>query len=188
MLRLTGVRQAKAYTLVAAGFVLLALPLAIWLVAVPRSLRGFRRAYRDTGADVVHSPWGFFQLTLMKERWSVYSSFFEVVVPVQSSRGPRDQLDLRERRVFSKRWPCCCRSAAITSVRNRRTVFTMLVLAVFFCAPLAASLVNERHTIDRAMVLVPAGSADCRVWPRLVARAAPPCRGSPGRAEPCAPD
>ncbi len=44
------------------------------------------------------------------------------------------------------------------AVRNKRSVFTMLVLAVFLCAPLAASLVNERYTIGRALVLVPTGA------------------------------
>jgi hypothetical protein len=40
-------------------------------------------------------------------------------------------------------------------LRNRRTPFTLLLLAAFFSAPLAASLMPEPHAIDRALLLLP---------------------------------
>src|SRR5205823_6078630 len=43
-------------------------------------------------------------------------------------------------------------------LRNRRTPFTVLLLAGFFAAPLAASLVPEPHAIDRALLLLPMGA------------------------------
>ena len=157
VLFLTGVRQIKQYALVAAGFVLLALPMAIWLVEVPEVYAGFAGRYRDTGVDVVHSPFGFFQPTLMKQRWSVYSSFFtwsflfdraETAV-ISSTYGTG---------VLLKAMSVLLPIGVYHLIRNRRTAFTMLVLTVFFCAPLAASLVNERYTIDRALVLVAAAA------------------------------
>jgi 4-amino-4-deoxy-L-arabinose transferase-like glycosyltransferase len=152
-----GVRQVKAYALVAAGFLLLALPLAIWLVAVPEVYAGFAGRYRDTGADVVRSPLGFFQLKLMKERWSVYSSFFNWSFLFDRAGGHAISTTYSTG-VFLKAMAVLLPLGVYHAMRNRRTVFTMLVLAVFLCAPLAASLVNERYTIDRAMVLVPAGA------------------------------
>ena len=43
-------------------------------------------------------------------------------------------------------------------LRNRRTPFTMLLLAGFLTAPVAASLVPEPHAIDRALLLLPMGA------------------------------
>ena len=157
VLRLTGIRQFKAYALVAAGFVLLALPLAIWLVAVPEVYSGFAGRYRDTGADVVHSPLEFFQLKLMKERWSVYSSFFTWSFLFDRAEGPVISSTYGTG-VFLKGMTVLLPVGIYHAVRNKRSVFTMLVLAVFLCSPLAASLVNERYTIGRALVLVPTGA------------------------------
>jgi hypothetical protein len=156
VLLLTGVRQFKAYALVSGGFVLMALPLAIWLVAVPEVYAGFAGRYRDTGADVVHSPLGFFQLKLMKERWAVYSSFFKWSFLFDRAEGHVISSTYGTG-VFLKGMTVLLPVGIYHAVRNKRTVFTMLVLAVFLCAPLAASLVNERYTIDRALVLVPTG-------------------------------
>jgi 4-amino-4-deoxy-L-arabinose transferase-like glycosyltransferase len=152
-----GVRQAKPYALVAAGFLLLALPLAIWLVSVPEVYAGFAGRYRDTGADVVRSPLGFFQLKLMKERWSVYSSFFNWSFLFDRAETFA-MSSTYTTGVFLKGMSVLLAVGLYHVVRNRRTAFTMLVLAVFLCAPLAASLVNERYTIDRALVLVPAAA------------------------------
>ncbi len=157
VLRASGIRQAKPYAIVAGGFALMAVPLAIWLLAVPEVYAGFAGRYRDTGADVVHSPLGFFRLTLMKERWSVYSSFFNWSFLFDRAEGHVVSSTYASG-VFLKGMTVLLPVGIYHLVRNRRTVFTMLVLAVFFCAPIAASLVNERYTIDRAMVLVPAGA------------------------------
>jgi 4-amino-4-deoxy-L-arabinose transferase-like glycosyltransferase len=157
VLRLTGVRQSKPYALAAGGFALLALPLAIWWVAVPEVYAGFAGRYRDTGADVLRSPQGFFQWRLLKERWSVYSSFFTWSFLFNHVEGTVVSSTYTTG-VFLKAMTVLVPVGIYHAVRNRRTVFTMLVLAVFLSAPLAASLVNERYTIGRALVLVPTGA------------------------------
>jgi hypothetical protein len=43
-------------------------------------------------------------------------------------------------------------------LRNRRTPFTLLLLAVMLAAPVAASLIPEKYAIDRALLLLPAGA------------------------------
>ena len=99
------------------------------------------QAIRDTGADVVHSPLGFFRLTLMKERWSVYSSFFNWSFLFDRAEGHVVSSTYASG-VFLKGMTVLLPVGIYHLARNRRTVFTMLVLAVFFCAPIAASLVN----------------------------------------------
>jgi 4-amino-4-deoxy-L-arabinose transferase-like glycosyltransferase len=155
----SGARRMRPYALVTAGFMLLVLPLALYLVAMPQVYAGFVTRYGGTSVDldVLHHPRGVFSAHLIADRWPIYRSFFErpflfehAETHVMSSTYTTG--------VFLKAMKILLPVGIYHILRNRRTPFTMLLLAVFFSAPLAASLIPEKYAIDRALVLVPAGA------------------------------
>ena len=157
VLFLTGARSVRPYAAVTAGFVLLVLPLAAWLVAVPEVYAGFAGRYGGAGVDVLHDPAGLFRAGLMDQRWAIYRSFFEwsflfdrAASHVMSSTYTSG--------VFLKAMAVFIPIGVYHLLRNRRTAFTVLILLGALSAPLAASLIDERYTIDRALVLLPMGA------------------------------
>src|SRR5205814_10299708 len=133
-------------------FVLLLLPLAIYQAATPELYFSFVGRYGGgTGVDldVLHRPQSVLNARLVSERWPVYRSFFE----------PSFLFDRAETHVMSSTYTSGVFLRAMKVLiplgtyhilRNRRTPFTMLLIAVCLSAPLAASLIPEKHAIDRA--------------------------------------
>jgi len=158
-LLLSGERRLRPYALVTAGFALLVVPIAIYLAAMPEVYAAFVARYGGTSVDldVLHHPGGVFSAHLVAERWPIYRSFFEW--PFLFERA--------EAHVMSSTYTTGVFLAAMKwlmpiglyhILRNRRTPFTLLLLAVFLSAPIAASLIPEKYAIDRALVLVPTGA------------------------------
>jgi 4-amino-4-deoxy-L-arabinose transferase-like glycosyltransferase len=155
----SGAHRVRPYALVTAGFILLLPPLAIYQVAVPELYASFVGRYGGTNVDldVLHHPRAVFSAHLIAERWPIYRSFFEwsflfdrAETHVMSSTYTTG--------VFLKAMTVLIPAGAWHILRNRRTPFTMLLLATFLTAPLAASLIPEKYAIDRALVLVPTGA------------------------------
>jgi 4-amino-4-deoxy-L-arabinose transferase-like glycosyltransferase len=159
VLFVSGGRRLRPYALVTAGFVVLVLPLAIYLVSVPQVYAGFVARYGGTSVDldVLHHPGAVFNTHLVVERWPIYQSFFDwsflfehAETHVMSSTYTSG--------VFLKAMKILIPLGAYHIVRNRRTPFTLLLLAVLLAAPVAASLIPEKYAIDRALLLLPAGA------------------------------
>jgi hypothetical protein len=133
------------------------LPLAAWLVAVPEVYTGFAHRYQPAGVDVLHQPLSGFRTGLMEQRWAIYRSFFEW--PFLFDRAESHVMSSTYTTgIFLKAMGVLIPIGAYHILRNRRTPDTVLILVVFLSAPLAASLINEPHTIDRALVLLPMGA------------------------------
>jgi hypothetical protein len=140
----SGARRVRPYAMVTAGFVLLVLPLALYLVAMPQVFTGYAGRYGGASIELA-------------DRWPIYRSFFEW----------RFLFDLAETHllsstymtgVFLKAMQILLPVGMYHVLRNRRTPFTLLLLVVFFSAPLAASLMPEKYAIDRALVLMSSGA------------------------------
>jgi 4-amino-4-deoxy-L-arabinose transferase-like glycosyltransferase len=138
-----GIRRMRPYAMVTAGFVLLVLPLTLYVVATPEVYAGYAGRYGGS-VDVA-------------DRWPIYRSFFEW----------RFLFELAETHLLSSTYMSGVLLKAMAVLlpvgmyhilRNRRTPFTVLLLAVFFSAPLAASLIPEKYAIDRALVFLPAAA------------------------------
>jgi 4-amino-4-deoxy-L-arabinose transferase-like glycosyltransferase len=154
---LSGERRLRPYAAITAGFILFVLPLASYLAAVPQVYAGFTERYGGAGVDVLNNPREFFLGDIMAQRWSTYRSFFDwsflfdrAETHVMSSTYTTG--------VFLKAMKVLIPLGAYHILRNRRTPFTLLLLASFLAAPLAASLVPEKHAIDRALLLLPMGA------------------------------
>jgi 4-amino-4-deoxy-L-arabinose transferase-like glycosyltransferase len=154
---LTGVRRVGPYAAVTAGFILLLLPLVIYLLAMPEVYAGFTQRYGGANLDVVNHPRTLFDTGIMVQRWVTYRSFFDwsflfdrAETHVMSSTYTTG--------VFLKVMKVLIPLGIYHILRNRRTPFTLLLLAAFFSAPLAASLIPEAHAIDRALLLLPMGA------------------------------
>jgi hypothetical protein len=154
---LNGTRRVRPYAEVTAGFVLLLLPLATYLVAMPEVYAGFSARYGGANIDILHHTRAVFSVGLLAQRWATFRSFFEwsflfdhAVTHVLSSTYTTG--------IFLKAMTVLIPIGAYHILRNRRTPFTLLLLAAFLSAPLAASLVPETHAIDRALVLLPMGA------------------------------
>jgi 4-amino-4-deoxy-L-arabinose transferase-like glycosyltransferase len=154
---LSGERRVRPYAAIAAGFILVLLPLAAYLVAVPAVYTGFAERYGGANVDVLHHPRTLFLGDIMAQRWATYRSFFEwsflfdrAETHVMSSTYTTG--------VFLKAMKVLIPLGVYHILRNRRTPLTVLLLATFLSAPLAASLVPEKHAIDRALVLLPTGA------------------------------
>jgi 4-amino-4-deoxy-L-arabinose transferase-like glycosyltransferase len=155
----SGARRVRPYALVTAGFVLLLLPLAIYQIAVPDVYAGFVARYGGTNVDLdlLHHPRGVLSAQFITERWPIYRSFFEwsflfeqAVTYVMSSTYTTG--------VFLKAMQVLIPIGIYQILVNRRTPFTLLLLAAFLLSPLAASMIPEKYAIDRALVLVPTGA------------------------------
>ena len=152
----SGVRRIRPYMLVTAGFALLVLPLALYLVAMPEVYAAFVTRYGGTNVDldVLHHPRGVFSAHFIADRWPIYRSFFERSFLFEKAET-HVMSSTYTTGVFLRAMKVLIPIGAYHILRNRRTPFTMLLLAVFLSAPLAASLVPEKYAIDRALVLVP---------------------------------
>src|SRR4030095_3508992 len=137
----SGARSARPYALVTTGFLLLVLPLAIYLVAIPEVYAGFVARYGGTNVDldVLHNPRAVFSMHLVAERWPIYRSFFDrsflfehAATHVMSSTYSSG--------VFLKAMKVLIPLGVYHILRNRRTPFTLLLLAVMLAAPVGASL------------------------------------------------
>ena len=155
---LTGERRVRPYAAITAGFILLRV--AARRLSC-RGARGVRRVY-SRGTAGPTSTWSttratLFRFDIMAQRWATYRSFFEwsflfdrAETHVMSSTYTTG--------VFLKAMKVLIPIGAYQILRNRRTPFTLLLLAAFLAAPLAASLVPEKHAIDRALLLLPMGA------------------------------
>jgi 4-amino-4-deoxy-L-arabinose transferase-like glycosyltransferase len=157
MMFLSGTRSVRPYATVTAGFIVPLLPLATYLVAMPQVYAGFTQRYGGANLDVVNHPRDLFLGDIMAQRWATYRSFFDwsflfnrAETHVMSSTYTTG--------VFLKAMKVLIPLGAYQIVRNRRTRFTLLLLAAFFAAPFAASLVPEKQAIDRALILLPMGA------------------------------
>jgi 4-amino-4-deoxy-L-arabinose transferase-like glycosyltransferase len=151
---LKGVRRVRPYAAVMAGFIVLVLPLATYLIAIPQVYAGLAERYGGANVDIVNHPRALFDAGIMVQRWKTYRSFFEwsflfdrAETHVMSSTYTTG--------VFLKVMKVLIPIGTYHILRNRRTAFTLLLLAAFLAAPLAASLVPEPYAIDRALLLLP---------------------------------
>jgi hypothetical protein len=155
----SGIRRARPYALVTAGFILPVIPLALYLLSMPEVYAGFvgRYAKATVNVDVVQHPLALFSARLVDEWWPTYRSFFE----------PRFLFEHAETHLLSSTYTTGIFMKAMQFLlplgvfhiaRNRRTPFTLLLLAVFFSAPLAASMIPEKYAIDRALMLIASGA------------------------------
>jgi 4-amino-4-deoxy-L-arabinose transferase-like glycosyltransferase len=153
----TGKRHLRPYALVTAGFVLLLLPLAIYQAATPELYTSFVGRYGGgTGVDldVLHRPQVVFSGRLISERWPVYRSFFEPSFLFERAET-HVMSSTYTTGVFLKAMKVLIPIGLWHILRNRRSPFTMLLLATLLSAPFAASVLPEKYAIDRALVLVP---------------------------------
>ena len=154
-----GDKRLRPHALVTAGFLLVVLPLALYLVAVPEVYAGFVGRYGGTNVDldVLHHPRAVFRTHLVTERWPIYRSFFEP--PFLFDRAETHVMSSTYTTgVFLRAMKVLIPLGTYHILRNRRTPFTMLLIAVCLSAPLAASLIPEKHAIDRALLLLPMGA------------------------------
>jgi hypothetical protein len=106
---------------------------------------------------MLHHPDAVLRADLMAQRWATYRSFFEWSFLFE--RADTHVLSSTYRTgVFLKAMTVLIPIGAYHILRNRRTPFTALLLAAFLAAPLPASLVPEKHAIDRALPLLPMGA------------------------------
>jgi 4-amino-4-deoxy-L-arabinose transferase-like glycosyltransferase len=151
---LSGARRVRPYAAITAGFILLLLPLAAYLIAMPEVYAGMTQRYGGANLDVVNHPRDLFLGGIMAQRWATYRSFFDwsflfdrAETHVMSSTYTTG--------VFLKALKVLIPIGAYHILRNRRNRFTVLLLAGFLAAPVAASLVPEAHAVDRALILLP---------------------------------
>jgi hypothetical protein len=147
----------RPYVALTAGFVLLVLPLASYLVAVPEVYAGFTERYGGANVDVVNNPRDLFRFDIMAQRWATYRSFFEWTFLFDHAETHVMSSTYRTG-VFLKAMKVLIPVGIYHILRNRRSAFTLLLLAAFLAAPLAASLVPEKYAIDRALFLIPMGA------------------------------
>jgi len=152
----SGIRRLRPYVMITTGFAVLLVPAVTYLLAVPQLYAGFSARYGGANVDVLHDPRAMFELDIMAKRWAVYRSFFEwrflfekAETHVMSSTYTSG--------IFLKVMKVLIPIGAYHILRNRLTTFTGLLLAAFFSAPLAASLIPEKYAIDRALTLLPMG-------------------------------
>ena len=157
MVMTTGTRRVRECLPVLSGFVLLALPLAAWHLAVPEVYTGFSQRYRGAGLDVAHHPFAFFDPTFMKERWIVFRSFFDWSF-LFTLAETNVQRSTYLSGIFLKAMEVLLPLGLYHMLRNRRSAATVVVVVSFACAPIAASLIPERHTIERAAAMLPLGA------------------------------
>jgi hypothetical protein len=157
VLAATGTRRLREYGLAIAGFVVVVLPLAAWHAAMPEVYTGFAQRYGGAGLDVAHHPTAFFQTAVLKQRWSVFRSFFNWSF-LFSLAETNVQRSTYLSGIFLKPMEVLLPLGIYHLLRNRRSAFTVLILAAFVCAPLAASLIPEPYTIERAAAMLPLGA------------------------------
>jgi 4-amino-4-deoxy-L-arabinose transferase-like glycosyltransferase len=150
----SGERRRRPYAAMTGGFILLVLPLAAYLLAVPEVYIGFTERYGGANVDVVNHPRELFLGAIMAQRWRTYRSFFEwsflferAETHVMSSTYTTG--------VFLKGMKVLVPLGLYHILRNRRTPFTLLLVAGLLSAPVAASLIPESYAIDRALLLLP---------------------------------
>jgi 4-amino-4-deoxy-L-arabinose transferase-like glycosyltransferase len=155
----SGARRVRPYALVTAGFVLMVLPLAAYLIAVPDVYAGFVSRYGGTNVDldVLHHPLAVFHASVIAERWPIYRSFFDWSFLFERAET-HVMSSTYQSGVFLNGMKALIPIGIYHLLFNRRTPFTMLLLAVFLATPVAASVIPEKHAIDRALVLVPTGA------------------------------
>jgi 4-amino-4-deoxy-L-arabinose transferase-like glycosyltransferase len=157
VLAVTGTRDWRAYSVLIGGFLVLMLPLAAWHVARPEIYRGFVQRYGGAGLDVVHQPPAFFEGVFLRQRWSVFRSFFSWSF-LFALAETNVQRSTYLSGIFLKPMEVFLPLGIYHMLRNCRSVLTVLILAAFVSAPLAASLIPERYTIERAASLLALGA------------------------------
>jgi hypothetical protein len=155
----SGERRVRPYALVTAGFILVMLPVAIYLVAVPDVYAGFVQRYGGTNVDldVLHHPGGVFSAHLIADRWPIYRSFFDWSFLFDRAET-HVMSSTYQTGIFLKAMKVLMPLGVYQILRNRRTPFTILLLLTFLASPAAASLIPEKYAIDRALMLVPTGA------------------------------
>jgi hypothetical protein len=107
--------------------------------------------------DVMHHPGAVFSAHLVAARWPIYRSFFEWGFLFERAEA-HVMSTTYTTGVFLRAMKVLIPLGIVQILTNRRTPFTLLLLAVFLSAPIAASLIPEKYAIDRALVLVPTGA------------------------------
>jgi 4-amino-4-deoxy-L-arabinose transferase-like glycosyltransferase len=155
----SGARHLRPYALVTAGFVLLLLPLAIYQIAVPEVYAGFVARYGGTNVqlNVLHHPGDVFSVHFITDRWPIYRSFFDWTFLFEQA-ATHVMSSTYTTGVFLKAMKVLIPIGIYHILVNRRTPFTLLLLAVFLLSPVVAATVPEKFAIDRALVLVPTGA------------------------------
>jgi 4-amino-4-deoxy-L-arabinose transferase-like glycosyltransferase len=144
-------RPARRTMLVIAGFALALVPLALWLPAHPDVVTGTIARYRvhtDIHPGIVES---------VRERLVVYLKFFDPLHLFVRDFGAVTSSTHRAG-VFAVPMLVFLPAGIVTIVRHRRRALAILIVAGFFAAPLAATIVNEPYTTDRALALLPFGA------------------------------
>jgi 4-amino-4-deoxy-L-arabinose transferase-like glycosyltransferase len=155
LLLLTRRAARRAVLSVIGPFLLLLIPLVLWVTTHPEMYAGMAGRYRQYNLDLVGSPAGAVDLAMLKDRLDVFVRFFD----------PFFLFDVAESNVMSSTYRTGVFLTAMSvfaalgmvAIARARTFGWLLVAAVFVTAPVAASLIVEAYAIDRALMLVPTG-------------------------------
>jgi hypothetical protein len=143
-------KPAKPCVVLLAGFGAMLVPLAIWLPTHPAAFYGALSRYnlsRQIELGFVVNLWNHL---------AVFARFFDPVYLFARDRGAVTSSTGRAG-VFALAMAALVPLGIYQIVTRRRTPATLFVLAGFFAAPVAATIVNEPYTTDRALMLLPFG-------------------------------
>ncbi len=149
-------RTFSAPKLAVGTFLLCLVPWVVWLGTHTEVLATFATRYRDSRLGALEVSDGVI-LQAVLTRLRVYASFFE----------PSFLFDVARASVMSSTYTTGVFLAGVQvlmplglyhMLRNRRSAGVYLVLLAFFLAPAAASVIDEKYAIDRALGLLPFGA------------------------------
>ena len=135
---------------VAASFLVALVPLTLWLSVHPDTLFGTVGRYRT------HTELQSGLLTNLGERAMVFVKFFNPAYLFARDFGAVTSSTHRAG-VFAAAMAIFLPVGVYQIISRRRSPLTLLLIAGFVLAPLAATIVNEPYTTDRAIALLPLG-------------------------------
>jgi hypothetical protein len=130
-------------------------PWIVWLATHPEVLATFTTRYRDSRFSSLATSEGVLLQALMT-RLRVYASFYEPAFLFDVARASV-MSSTYTTGVFLAGMKVLMALGAYHMLRNRRSAGVYLVLIAFLLAPAAASLIDEKYAIDRALGLLPFG-------------------------------
>jgi 4-amino-4-deoxy-L-arabinose transferase-like glycosyltransferase len=149
-------RRFPAATIAVGTFLVCLLPWMLWLATHTEVLATFATRYRDSRFSALGTSDGILVQAVLN-RLRVYVSFYE----------PSFLFDVARASVMSSTYTTGVFLAAVQvlmplglyhMLRNRRSAGVYLVLLAFCLAPAAASLIDEKYAIDRALGMLPFGA------------------------------
>jgi hypothetical protein len=165
----TSDRAVRPTLLVCCGFMVPLLVFARWVWLNPSMLHDTLLRYKILGAPrdpLFGSGAGFDVLSRVSTYWDYFNPSYLFL-----SGGSRLVDSTRRAGVFLVPMAVFLGVGVVELWRRREVVFNQVLLAGFFLAPVAATMLNERYRPDRELVLLPFGAAISvfgmtRLWSR----------------------